>query len=147
MTNFSEGVQKWSDFFGRELKQSQLNYYYDEIKHIQEKEWEFIVKDFIINKKPIPSQFPTIAEIQGMCPKPSGQTFTKKESIDDYYRRVPVNMLFQAFHILKTNGKESFEHFCDVKNINQNDREAVKLKLSVNFPEEFKEIQDFFQDA
>lgn len=61
---FEKNMGKLSSFFGKKITKDQALLYYEELKNIPREAFEVIVNGLIRTKKPIPSNFPSINDLQ-----------------------------------------------------------------------------------
>ena len=128
-TNFYEGIKQLSSFFGKNLSSGQSDFYFNELKYVSKDSFDHAGRAIMKGKKPMPGNFPTIEEIQALCPKQrSDSTYNQGETEDEYYKRITVDDLFNALIILQKNGHEQFIRYCKTRNINQDDIERIEFK-------------------
>lgn len=147
LTNFYEGMKQLSSFFGKNLTPDQSDFYYNDLKYVSKDQFSFACKTIQKERKPNPGNFPTIREIQALCPKElSGPQYHTDETECEYYKRITVSHLWQAYNILKNNGKEQFLRFCRANNFSDDDIERVEWKLKYSItPEKLeKKIKTVF---
>jgi hypothetical protein len=76
---FHEGIRKLKEHFGgRELNEDQIKNYRDGLKYIPNEAFQKIIKIWILAKKPIPSNFPSIQELRDEFPRWLDNNPTKK---------------------------------------------------------------------
>ena len=139
-TNFYESMKNLSDFFGKNLNEAQANFYFKETSYITKESFKHAVNSFLRERKPNPANFPTISEIQSLCPKDnSGQSgYRQDETEEQYYRRINITHLWAALNILKNQGNEKFMEYCRRMHFSEDDIDRVQCKFKMAFKNEFK---------
>jgi len=129
-----------SSFFGKNLSSGQSDFYYNDLKYISKDSFNHAVRAIMKGRKPNPGNFPTIEEIQALCPKQrSDSVWNGGETEDEYYKRITVDDLFSALTVLQKSGREQFLAFCKTRNISSDDIERVEFKNKyVITPEKLK---------
>lgn len=129
--DFYEGIAQLSDFFGKQLNEKQRDFYFSELKYASIDSFKHAVKSCLKERKPNPGNFPTITELQSLCPKDKSYNinYRSDETEDQYYQRITINYLWEAYNILKNNGHDRFLRFCESRKINNDDIERVEFKL------------------
>ena len=129
LTNFYEGIKQLSSFFGKNLSNGQAEFYFKEVSYITKDSFDHAVRAILKGRKPNPGNFPTIEEIQALCPKQrSDSVWNHGETEEEYYRRVSVDDLFVALTVLQKSGREQFLRHCKTNNISQDDIERIEFK-------------------
>jgi len=147
-TLFYENIKTLSDFFGKNLTEKQADFYFSELKYASIDSFKHAVKSCLKERKPNPGNFPTITELQSLCPKDKlyNINYNSNETEEQYYQRITVNDLWEAYNVLKTNGQDRFLKFCESRKINGDDIERVEWKLKYTItPEKLeKKIKTVF---
>jgi len=118
-----------SDFFGKKLSQAQQDFYFKDLKYISKDSFDHAVRATMRGRKPNPGNFPTIEEVQALCPKQQSDiNYNSDENEMDYYKRITVNDLWEALSILQKRSHDHFLRYCQSKNISDEDIERVEWK-------------------
>ena len=129
LNRFCESIRNLGNFFGKHLTEDQTELYFNELKYIQKDSFDHAIRAIMKGRKPNPGNFPTIEEFQAICPKQQCDiTYNSDESEMDYYHRITITELWEAYNILDKNGHEQFLRFCRAKNISADDIERVEWK-------------------
>jgi hypothetical protein len=130
-------MESLSSYFGKRLTETQQDYYFNELKFIPEPAFDHAVKTIQKTRKPTQGNFPTIEEIQGLCPiKTTGPAYNPNETLDEYYKRITIQHLWTGLRILQGQGKDSFERYCRTNHISDEDAERIKYRLRVSNAQE-----------
>jgi len=122
-------MEQMGDFFGKQLSQPQKDFYFKDLNYITKDDFEHVIRSLMRGRKPSPANFPTIEDIQAICPREkSDMDYRQTESEMDYYKRIAVTDLWQAFNILEKSGHDQFLRYCKAKNFNEDDVERVEWK-------------------
>ena len=131
---FLDGMEQLSSFFGKNLMASQQDFYFKELGYISDSSFIFAVKTIQRNRKPNQSNFPTIDEIQGLCPtRTSEYSYNPDETDEQYYHRITVSYLWIALNILKDKGNEQFMRYCKSMHFSESDIDAVQCKFKMAY--------------
>lgn len=128
-----------SDFFGKNLTEKQTEFYFSELKHASVDSFRHATKTCLKERKPNPGNFPTITELQALCPKErSYQTsnYKQDETEEQYYKRVTVQDLWEALKVLENNGHDQFLRFCRARHISDDDIDRVECKHKFSISKE-----------
>ena len=128
--HFYEGMEQLSSFFGKKLMSQQHDYYFKELSYIPKDSFMFAVRSIQKGRKPNPGNFPTIEEIQGICPpKTSAHSYHEGETDEQYYNRITITHLWEALNILKNQGQDQFFKYCQRLNFSEDDIDRVQCKF------------------
>ena len=132
--NFYDGMEQLSSFFGKRLTQQQQDLYFKELKYITKDSFDHAVKSIQRGRKPNPGNFPTIDEIQAICPKQKSDfNYRGDETDEQYYQRIMVSDLWNALNILKNQGNEKFMEHCRRMHFSDDDIDRVQCKFNMAF--------------
>jgi len=122
-------MKNLSSFFGKNLSTGQSEFYYNDLKYITKDSFDHAVRAIMKGRKPNPGNFPTIEEIQALCPKQKTDSiYNQGETESEYYKRITVQDLWDALAVLQKNGHDQFLRYCKSRNINQDDIERIEFK-------------------
>ena len=137
--HFYNGIQTMTEYFGKNLTDRQQDYYFEDLKYASENDFDFAIKNLIRKIKPNPGNFPTIVDIQALCPQQKKASVYNNEETDaQYYRRITIDYLWTAYRILQNKGYDDFLKYCNDNNFNDSDIDSVECKHKMIFPEKFK---------
>ena len=132
--NFYDGMEQLSSFFGKRLSQQQQDLYFNELIYITKDSFDHAVKSIQRGRKPNPGNFPTIDEVQAICPKQkSDYGYRQDETDEQYYQRIMVSDLWNALNILKNQGNEKFMEYCQRMHFSEDDIDRVRCKFNMAF--------------
>ena len=128
-TNFYEGIKQLSEFFGKRLTPEQSDFYFYDLKYIGKSAFDHAVRAIMKGRKPMPGNFPTIEDVQALCPRQKSDfTYNQYETEQEYYKRITVDNLFTALQVLEKEGREQFIRYCNANNFSEDDIERVEWK-------------------
>lgn len=134
------------DYFGFNLNPSQQKFYYEQLKYIRDYDFNYAAGEIMRTKKPSRGNFPSIDDIQAICPRGAAALrYNPDETEEEHWRRVTVKHLMEATNIFIKQGEESMMAYARVHHFNQDDIEAVTHKATGKYslkdlPEVGKEI-------
>ena len=139
VTNFYDGMEQLSIFFGKKLTPPQHDLYFENLKYINKNSFDHAVKSIQRGRKPNHGNFPTIDEIQAICPKQkSDYGYRHDENEEQYYQRIMVSDLWNALNILKNQGNEKFMEFYRRMHFSEDDIDRVRCKFNMAYGKEIK---------
>ena len=139
VTNFYDGMEQLSIFFGKKLTPPQHDLYFENLKYINKNSFDHAVKSIQRGRKPNPGNFPTIDEIQAICPKQkSDYGYRHDENKEQYYQRILVSDLWKALDILIKKGNDEFMEHCRAKHFSEDDIDRVQCKYNMAYRNEIK---------
>ena len=128
--NFYDGMEQLSSFFGKRLSQQQQDLYFNELKYITKDSFNHAVKSIQRGRKPNPGNFPTIDEIQAICPKQKSDfNYRIDETNEQYYQRIMVSDLWKALDILIKKGNDEFMEYGRRMHFSNDDIDRVEYKF------------------
>jgi hypothetical protein len=135
LTHFYESIKELSDFFGKNLTEKQAEFYFRELKYTSRELFKHAVLTIQKERKPTPANFPTISELQSMCPKDDNRPAYRHDETDEQYlRRITVSQLWEATRIYQRQGKDQAMEYMLRMKFSENDIEAVTHKATGNYP-------------
>lgn len=124
---FKEEFSKLKKWFKIKLDKNHEYQLYTSLHGFPTAAFQYAVSKLLEERKPIPSNFPTVTELKCLMaewfhenPTARKGSYNKNE---DY--RYPIANLNKAFSILETRGKDAFINYCNQTNMPKNDRERV----------------------
>jgi len=137
--NFYDGMEQLSSFFGKRLSQQQQDLYFEELKYIIKGSFDHAVKSIQRGRKPNPGNFPTIEEIQAICPKQkSDYGYRNGETEEQYSKRITIADLWKALDVLIKKGNDEFMEHGRRMHFSEDDIDRVQCKYSVAYRNEIK---------
>jgi len=123
-------MEQLSSFFGKRLSQQQQDLYFNELKYITKDSFNHAVKSIQRGRKPNPGNFPTIDEIQAICPKQKSDfNYRIDETNEQYYQRIMVSDLWKALDILIKKGNDEFMEYGRRMHFSNDDIDRVEYKF------------------
>jgi hypothetical protein len=131
-------MEQLSSFFGKKLLSAQQDFYFEELAYIPGEAFFYTIKVLQKTRKPNPGSFPTIEEIQAICPpKVSVHSVNPNETEEQYHRRVTIRHLWEAVRIYERSGRENFIEHCRALRFSRDDMDRCECKTKKLFPEKF----------
>lgn len=132
--DFYEDMAQLSDFFGKQLNEKQRDFYFRELKYTSRDLFKHAVLTMQKERKPTSANFPTISELQSMCPRDDNRPpYRHDETEEQYLRRITVSNLWEATRIYQRQGEQQAMDYMRRMHFSENDIEAVTHKATGNY--------------